>query len=57
MSDGMKKKKPRLEDAQSLTPRERRLLSLFRAMDEPERELLLSMAQKLIYAKVDPSES
>jgi hypothetical protein len=57
MSDGMKKKKRRLENAQSLTPRERGLLSLFRTMDEPERKLFLSMAKKLIYAKIDPSES
>ena len=53
----MKKKKPRLENAQSLTPRERELLGLFKAMEEPEQKLLLSMAAKLIYAKIDPSES
>ena len=50
------KKKLRLDKGQSLTPRERELLALFRVMDEPERELLLSMAEKLIYAKIDPSE-
>ena len=41
-------KKPRLYNSQSLTPRERELLALFRAMAEPDRRLLLSTAENLI---------
>jgi hypothetical protein len=36
------------DNSQSLTPRERELLALFRAMAEPDRRLLLSTAEKLI---------
>jgi hypothetical protein len=42
------KKKLRLDNSQSLTPRERELLALFRAMVEPDRRLLLSTAEKMI---------
>ena len=41
-------KKLRLDNSQSLTPRERELLALFRVMTEPDRRLLLSTAEKLI---------
>ena len=41
-------KKLRLDNSQSLTPRERELLALFRVMTEPDRRLLLSTARKLI---------
>ena len=44
-------KKPRLYNSQSLTPRERELLALFRAMAEPDRRLLLFTAKKLISAE------
>ena len=44
-------KKLRLNNSQSLTPRERELLALFRVMTEPDRRLLLSTAEKLISAK------
>jgi len=48
MRDGRQKKKLRLDNSQSLTPRERELLALFRAMAEPDRRSLLSTAEKLI---------
>lgn len=41
-------KKLRLDNTQSLTPRERELIALFRVMTEPDRRLLLSTAEKLI---------
>jgi hypothetical protein len=41
-------KKLRLDCSQSLTPRERELLALFRAMTEPDRRMLLFTAEKLI---------
>ncbi len=40
-----------LDTSQSLTPRERELLALFRLMTEPDRRLLLFTAKKLISAK------
>jgi hypothetical protein len=43
-------KKLRPFNAQSLTARERDLLALSRMMHEPERRLLLFVAQKLISA-------
>ena len=51
MRDGRQKKKLRLDNSQSLTPRERELLALFRAMAEPDRRLLLFTAKKLISAE------
>jgi hypothetical protein len=51
MRAGRQKKKLRLDNTQSLTPRERELLALFRVMTEPDRRLLLSTAEKLISAK------
>jgi hypothetical protein len=45
------KKKLRIVNSQSLTPRERELLALFRVMTEPDRRLLLFTAKKLISAK------
>jgi hypothetical protein len=44
-------RKLRLDNSQSLTPRERELLALFRVMTEPDRRLLLSTAEKLISAQ------
>jgi hypothetical protein len=44
-------KKLRLDNSRSLSPRERELLALFRAMAEPDRRLLLSTAEKLISAQ------
>lgn len=41
-------KLPPLDNSQSLTPRERELLALFRVMTESDRRLLLSTAEKLI---------
>lgn len=38
----------RFDNTQSLTPRERELLALFRVMTEPDRRWLLSTAEKLI---------
>jgi hypothetical protein len=49
-------KKLRLDKTQSLTPRERELLALFRVVAEPNRRLLLSTAEKLISPQ-DASES
>jgi len=46
------KKKVRPDNSQSLTPRERELLALFRVMTEPDRRLLLSTAEKLISSEV-----
>jgi hypothetical protein len=46
-----REKKLRLDNTQSLTPRERELLSLFRVMTEPDRRLLLFAAEKLISAE------
>ena len=43
-----------LNNSQSLTPRERELLALFRVMAEPDRRLLLFTAKKLISAKAEP---
>jgi hypothetical protein len=48
--DERQKKKLRLDNIQSLTPRERELVALFRVMTEPDRRLLLSMAEKMISA-------
>jgi hypothetical protein len=47
-------KKPPLDNNESLTPRERELLALFRVMTEPDRRLLLFTAEKLISAKAGP---
>ena len=44
-------KKPRFDNTQSLTPRERKLLALFRVMTELDRRLLLFTAEKLISAE------
>ena len=44
-------KKLRLDNSRSLSPRERELLALFRAMAEPDRRLLLSTAEKPISAQ------
>jgi hypothetical protein len=52
MRAGREKKKLRLDSSQSLAPRERELLALFRAMAEPDRRLLLSTAEKLISSEV-----
>jgi hypothetical protein len=41
-------KKVCLDSSQSLPPREREWLALFRVMTEPDRRLLLSTAQKLM---------
>lgn len=41
-------KKPRPDNSQSLTPLERELLALFKAMAKPDRRLLLFTAEKLI---------
>jgi hypothetical protein len=41
-------KKLPLDNSQSLTPRERELLALFRVMTERDRRLLLYTAEKLI---------
>ena len=46
-----KEKKLRPDKSQSLSPRERELLALFSVMTEPDRRLLLSMAEKLISAE------
>jgi hypothetical protein len=46
-----REKKLHLDNSQSLTPRERELLALFRVMTEPDRRLLLSVAEKLISAE------
>jgi hypothetical protein len=43
-----REKKLRLDNTQSLSPRERELLALFRVMTEPDRRLLLSTAEKMI---------
>jgi hypothetical protein len=48
MRAGRQKKKLLPDSSQSLTPRERQLLALFRAMAEPDRRLLLSTAENLI---------
>jgi hypothetical protein len=48
MRAGRQKKKLRLDNSQSLTPRERELLALFRVMAGPDRRLLLSTAERLI---------
>jgi hypothetical protein len=42
------KNKLRLDKTQTLTPRERELLALFRVMSEPDWRLLLSTAARLI---------
>jgi hypothetical protein len=44
-------KKLRLDNTQSLPPRERELLALFRVITEPDRRLLLFTAEKMISAK------
>jgi hypothetical protein len=44
-------KSPPLDNSQSLTPRERELLALFRVMTEADRRLLLFTAEKLISAQ------
>jgi hypothetical protein len=43
-------KKLCLKDTQTLSPPERELLALFRVMNEPDRGLLLSTAEKMISA-------
>jgi hypothetical protein len=48
MHAGRQKKKLPLHNTQSLTPRERELVALFRVMTEPDRRLLLSTAEKLV---------
>jgi hypothetical protein len=48
MRAGREKKKLRLNNSQSLTPRERELLALFRVMTEGDRQLLLSAAERVI---------
>jgi hypothetical protein len=48
MRVGRQKKKLRLDNSRSLTPRERELLALFRVMAQPDRRLLLSTAEKMI---------
>jgi hypothetical protein len=44
-------KKPRFDNSQSLTRRERELLALLRVMTEPYRRTLLFTARKLISAE------
>jgi DNA-binding CsgD family transcriptional regulator len=56
MRAGRQKKKLRLDKSQSLTPRERELLALFRVMTETDRRLLLSTAEKLVSSQA-PSEN
>jgi hypothetical protein len=51
VSTRKREKKLRLDNTQSLTPRERELLALFRVMAEPDRGLLVSTAEKLISAE------
>jgi hypothetical protein len=48
-----REKKLRLDNTQSLTPREGELLALFRVMTEPDRRLLLSTAEKLISSQAE----
>ena len=50
-------KKLRLDSSQSLTPRERELVALFRAMTEPDRRLLLSTAEKMISSAASGSRT
>ena len=48
MGSRRQEKKPRFDNSQSVTARERELLALFKVMTEPDRRLLLSTAEKLI---------
>jgi hypothetical protein len=47
-------KKLRLDCSQSLTPRERELLTLFRVMTKLDQLLLISMAKKMISFQAGP---
>jgi hypothetical protein len=51
------KKKLPPDNSQSLTPRERELIALFRVMTEPDRRLLLSTAEKLISSQAASGSS
>jgi hypothetical protein len=49
-------KKPRFDNSQSVTARERELLALFRVMTEPDRRLLLSTAETLVSPVISPMD-
>ena len=56
MGSRRQEKKPRFDNSQSVTARERELLALFRVMTEPDRRLLLSTAETLVSPVISPMD-